>query len=184
MRTITSAVLGTMRQDEEFGDWWHSAPVPIGLLGGESMPITFLDMNPEKDPDFLAEADTALQHFLQFSEEDARAMSGAIYQNCMEFLNAVTYDEDDQPLWDITDPQEIWNFVEPRFVYVSRRYDGPRDIYVHISCNCEWEQEHGLQLVFRGGKQLTRISAEDGHLTDANEADAPTPIDLSLFKPQ
>lgn len=51
-------------------------------------------------------------------------------------------------------------------------------------CNCDWEYEHGLQFVFRQGRVLTRVSAEDGHLTEADAYDKPDSKDklLSQFR--
>ena len=37
--------------------------------------------------------------------------------------------------------------------------------YVVWENECEWEPEHGLQLVFRNGAEITRISDYDGHPT-------------------
>ena len=52
-----------------------------------------------------------------------------------------------------------------------------------MACECEWEQEHGLQLVFRQGKKLTRVSDQDGHLTKADAYGIPDNEDklLSAF---
>ena len=87
----------------------------------------------------------------------------------MEFLNAVGYDEMDKPLWEIKNKNEIWKYVYPQEIHITRRHRRDEDIY--LSVICEWEQEHGLQLVFRQGKQLTRISPQDGHITEADAYD-------------
>ncbi len=89
----------------------------------------------------------------------------------MTLLEAIGYDEADQSLKDITDPNEIWNFVHPSKIYVSRRHRRDKDIYIHITCRCDWEEEHGLQLVFRQGKKITRVSDIDGHLTESDAYD-------------
>nr|WP_206680680.1 hypothetical protein [Hymenobacter polaris] len=77
----------------------------------------------------------------------------------------VDFIEEDQPLRDIKDENEIWKFVWPTDIYVSRRPYNEPDIYVQVTCECDWEQEHGLQLVFKQGKKITRVSEQDGHLT-------------------
>jgi len=51
-----------------------------------------------------------------------------------------------------------------------------------VACECDWEPEHGLQLVFRQGRKLTRISAQDGHLTEADAYDKPDEEDELLSK--
>lgn len=50
------------------------------------------------------------------------------------------------------------------------------------TCGCEWEEEHGLQLVFKEGKKLTRISGYDGHITAADAYDIPDEQDELLSK--
>ena len=46
-------------------------------------------------------------------------------------------------------------------------------VYVQVACECAWESEHGLQLVFRQGATLSRVSDQDGHLTHADAYDLP-----------
>ena len=98
----------------------------------------------------------------------------------MDFLNAVEFDEADQPLWNIKDENEIWNFIYPQTIFVTRRHRHDENIYINVTCECEWEQEHGLQLVFRQGKILTRISAQDGHITEADAYNKPDNEDKLL----
>ncbi len=184
MKTISSKVLGELKQNEEFDDWWESEPVDIPFFDGKQIVITYMDLVPEDDPDFMGEADQALSSFLQKGNADRLALSELAYQNCMDFLQAVGYDEDDKPLWDIKDKEEIWKFIYPEQIYLTRRHRRDKDIYISLICECEWEQEHGLQLVFRQGKKLTRISAQDGHITEADAYDDPDEEDelLSQFE--
>jgi len=37
-------------------------------------------------------------------------------------------------------------------------------VYFSIEGNCDWEEEHGLQLVFRDGTEVTKVGQYDGHL--------------------
>lgn len=46
---------------------------------------------------------------------------------------------------------------------------GQLGLHVVLGCECAWEPEHGLQLVFRDGRRLTRISQFDGDLTGDGE---------------
>jgi hypothetical protein len=81
----------------------------------------------------------------------------------------------------IKDKNEIWNFVYPSDIFVSRRHRRDKDIYITLACECEWNKEHGLQFVFRQGKKLTRISNQDGHLTEADAYDKPDSKDKLLY---
>jgi hypothetical protein len=67
-------------------------------------------------------------------------------------------------------PGDVWSHV--RFgdtLYVKRRNKGGAEdgVYLTLECNCDWEREHGLQLVFREGKEISRVGPFDGHLTNA-----------------
>jgi hypothetical protein len=64
----------------------------------------------------------------------------------------------------VNDIADIWNFVYPTEIIVH--WNENADFYLCVSCGCEWEEEHGLQLVFKDGKQLTRASGHDGGFTD------------------
>jgi len=39
---------------------------------------------------------------------------------------------------------------------------------VKICAECTWEPEHGLQIVYREGSVLSRVSDQDRHLTHAD----------------
>jgi hypothetical protein len=181
-REIKSAVLGTLKQDTQLSDWWKSEAVEIPYFNNQKLAITFIDFEPDEDKAFVTEADQALAHFLQLTLDDRNAISSHVLKNCLEFLDAVEMDEQDDYLREIVDENEIWNFVEPSEIFISRRNRRDRDIYVQIDCNCEWEQEHGLQLVFRQGKKLTRISGIDGHLTESDAYDKSDEQDELLSK--
>ncbi|WP_187388189.1 DUF6985 domain-containing protein [Seonamhaeicola marinus] len=171
MKTIKSEIIGDLKQDEHFEDWWESEPIQIPFFSGEKMKITFMNCEPEIDTEFIKEADEALKTFLKKTEDDRFLASGLVYKNCMEFLNAVQFDEADQSLRDINDKKEIWNFVEPRSLLVTRSHDLHEIIYINLACECEWEQEHGLQILFKKGDKLVRVSEQDGHISepDSNE---------------
>jgi hypothetical protein len=92
------------------------------------------------------------------------------------------YDTVTPDLSNLKDPNGIWDFVNPSGIYISRRHRRDMDVYLAISCGCDWEEEHGLQLVFKQGKKLTRISGHDGHITEADAYDIPDEQDELLSR--
>ena len=164
MTTIKSEIIGVLRQNDKFDDWWESELIEIPFFDNKKLKITFTDLNPSQDLTFIQDADIALRSFLEKRVTNRLTISDAIFKNCMDFLKAVEYDEADKMLWDIQYKEEIWNFVYPENIYVSR---SDADIYINAICECEWEHEHGLQLVFFKGIKLTRVSSQDGHLTES-----------------
>lgn len=179
---IVSKSIGTLFQNDQFDDWWESKLIEVPFLKNKAIKITFMDFIPERDTEFIKEADKALKIFLAKPESDRLLISNLAHKNCMEFLNAVEFDEADQPLLDITDKNEIWNFIYPQDIYITRRNRRDEYIYLNVTCECEWEQEHGLQLVFQKGEKLTRISQQDGYLIESDAYDKPDNEDELLNK--
>jgi hypothetical protein len=165
---INSKIIAQLTQDNDLSDWWKSEPFEIPFFDNQKLPIIFTGFMPENDNTFIEEADQALTHFLKLNVEDRNAISELAYKNCTDFLDAVDFDEADEPLRQIADRNHIWNFIYPTEIYVCRRPYKDQEMYVQIACECDWEREHGLQFVFRQGKKLTRISDQDGHLTEAD----------------
>jgi hypothetical protein len=66
----------------------------------------------------------------------------------------------------IKSADELWQHVqlgsEPM---VTRRPYGDKGIYISLECSCDWEQEHGLQIVFKNGLKINKLGGYDGHLT-------------------
>jgi len=179
---ITSQVVGQLTQDENFSSWWKSKAFEIPFFDNEKLTVTFMDYEPEHDRMFIKEADQSLMNFLKLDSSDRNSISELAYKNYMDFVDAVGPDDIDQSLREISDRNDIWNFIHPTEIYVTRRPYKEQDMYLQIACECDWEQEHGLQLVFRQGKKLTRISDQDGHLTEADAYGKPDEEDELLSK--
>jgi hypothetical protein len=180
MTELNSEVLGTLRQNPEMTNWWHCEPLQIPLLEIE-LGVSLIELDPTVDDQFIAETDTAFKNFLQLQSFDKLKMAPYIYNNFVEICSYL--DESDIPeKMRGAQPLSIWNFVHPTAIFVSRRQKNDKDIYIVLTCECDWEPEHGLQLVFRQGKQLTRVSDQDGHLTDADAFDLPDDQDELLSK--
>ena len=79
--------------------------------------------------------------------------------------------DDEQPPMTLEQASDVWSHVEfgTEFV-VSRRARGDDEdgIYFSLECSCDWEPEHGLQLVVRDGRTVSKVGAFDGHLTNAD----------------
>lgn len=71
----------------------------------------------------------------------------------------------------IQSQKDVWEFIHfgDEMYFCKRDYD--KKIYVSIECNCDWEQEHGLQIVIKEGKIVTKIGQYDGHLSNADSYD-------------
>ncbi|MCW3125117.1 MAG: hypothetical protein JWO03_775 [Bacteroidetes bacterium] len=181
--TIESQVIGQLTQEKTFPDWWTSDKIAIPLFDGQKLAITFMDFMPDDDAAFIPDADDALRSFLSMPVNSKQLYSNEVYRNCTDCLNELSDNDIPESVKNIKHENEVWKFVHPTEIYVTRRHRRDQDIYIQVACECDWEEEHGLQLVFRQGKKLTRVSAQDGHITEADAYDIPDEEDelLSQF---
>ena len=64
---------------------------------------------------------------------------------------------------------DVWAHVTlGREPIVSRRAYGDKGVYVSLECGCDWEREHGLQIVFKEGLRVNKVGPFDGHLTNSD----------------
>lgn len=76
---------------------------------------------------------------------------------------------------EITTAEEVWNYVDfGTIAIVSRRGNGDDRIYISLECECAWEREHGLQIVFRDGDVISKVGQFDGHVSNADAFDDPS----------
>ena len=163
--------LGTLSRHPDIEEWLVTKPVVIPFLGGSPVQVIFTDL-PNDDvlpPDVLE----AVANFFALGVEAKTEATKPVYQNYERIMEMVRDDEDDEFEFTVNAPEEIWSYVEPFEVCVSRRHRRDKDIYIQLICNCSWEEEHGLQLVFRRGNKLVYVSDSNGHLTKAVAYDLP-----------
>jgi hypothetical protein len=156
--------LGTVVEDADLG-WYRSAPTPVTVLGGTA--CRFVLVGYDDDPaqeDFHA----AIRTFLALDRSALDAAASSIYAYYREVMDAVLADGDDEWYVEIEDPQHVLDHVrlgdEPT---VSRDSFGNQHVYVSIECECDWDPEDGLQIVFRDGATVTKVGPYDGHLTNS-----------------
>jgi hypothetical protein len=152
-------ILGTLEIDRDVDEWLRSAPLTVPYFGGTKLSFV-LDGIVAGDPspgDFAA----AAASFLALNEEDRRAATRDVARHRNSFvgkgirrwLHALTGKTD-----------RLWESIRPTEIHVSRR-DEDQMVYVCVLAECDWDVEHGIQLVYREGRILNRVSSQDGHLT-------------------
>ncbi len=150
-------IVGPLKANPDYAGWYESEPVVIPYLD-QKLKITFTKGN---DSTFMAGAEVVLKRFLQLTTQNQNKDSEKIesyYQACVKELGIA-------PLT-IKESKDVWKFITPTDLFIEQNINGK--FYVTISCKCEWEKTHGLQLVFREGKKMTRASGHDGQLEDWN----------------
>jgi hypothetical protein len=155
--------LGPVTIDAQL-DGYRSQPMPVPVLGGKVCRIVVeeYDDDPRKD-----EFHVAIANFLRISPsvlKEAEPYIFRYYQNCNS-----NWEPEDEEFVAIESPAEVWRHVqlgsEP---IVTRRAYGDKGIYVSLECNCDWEPEHGLEIVFKNGLRVNKLGPYDGHLTNSD----------------
>ncbi|HUT61545.1 MAG TPA: hypothetical protein VNA25_27205 [Phycisphaerae bacterium] len=161
------AGLGKLTPDEDIEEWLASRPVSVPFF--EGLPLRFV-FNGMAEDDGQHEYVEAYTNFMTLTREDRKHASACVYRNYQEFVAAVGPED---VSCHIASAEDVWKHVRPTEIFVARRHRRDRKVYVQITAECDWEREHGLQIVYREGKTLSRVSDQDGHLTHTDAYDLP-----------
>jgi len=141
---------GTFTLDERSGWLESDATLEVPGLGVTG---TIVIDDPDADP---AEVSAVLRRLT--------ALPAAFRQTLTPFLWA--YYSDVAAEWRASEPlsapEDVWSQVEIGDELHVARHGGAW--YVDIESSCDWEPEHGLQVVLRDGDTLTKIGPYDGHI--------------------
>lgn len=157
---MTVPRLGEVAKDEQLG-WYRSKPIAIPMFGGKQCRIVLEGYDEdERKADFHV----AIANFLSASPAVLREADEPLYRYYKDFEEWWLEDEN-EPI----QPADVWRHVqlgsEP---VISRRAYGDKGIYISIECGCDWEEEHGLQLVLKNGLKVNKLGGYDGHLTNSD----------------
>jgi hypothetical protein len=110
----------------------------------------------------------AIRTFLALDRSALEAAASSIYAYYRDVMDDVLAAGDDVGYVEIDGPHHVLDHVRPGDEpTVSRDPYGDQRVYVSIECECAWEPEHGLQIVFRDGATVTKVGPYDGHLTNS-----------------
>ncbi|XVU28435.1 DUF6985 domain-containing protein [Actinoplanes sp. CA-054009] len=157
---------------EDPNEEWHTAgPVEIPLLGG---PPVLIILDGYADDETPADFHEAVRAFLTLDRSALEAAAPAIfayYRDVADSTDAVDVEID-------TPAGVLDHITLGREPTVSRDTYTDRRVCVSLECECAWEPEHGLQLVFRDGRTITKVGPYDGHLTNASAYADPSLTDV------
>ncbi|WP_017916721.1 hypothetical protein [Xanthomonas sp. SHU 308] len=151
-------VLASLQPDED-GNLWSEA-VPVPWMRGS---CCFVLVGCEAG-DVPVDAAPAIETFLQLDAAVFAAAAPhvfAYYRHTQALCAKYGW-----PSPDIADPAEVWAHVQFGSEAYLRRYRDGR-LRISLECNCDWEAEHGLQLVFADDGRICKVGPFDGHLSHA-----------------
>ncbi|MEU4689597.1 hypothetical protein [Actinoplanes sp. NPDC023714] len=158
--------LGEVAPDAVFPELWlRSDPVPVPVLGGRPCRFIVEGYDGDRAPeDFHA----AVRTFLALDHAVLEAAIPHLWAYYRDITDDVLAAGDDDWYVEIAGPERVLDHIRLGDVpVVTRDHHADRHVYVSVECACDWEEEHGLQLVFRDGAEVTKVGPYDGHVTNA-----------------
>ncbi len=102
--------------------------------------IDFFQNMDDEQKDFLIKE--SIKYYLEFKE-----ISGHTCRNIPEDI----------------DGEEILNYIYPKVMYIGNEDEEPEKMEFIVECDCEWEPEHGLEIVVYDRKVI-HVGSYDGDI--------------------
>ena len=148
---MKSRIVGELKSVEYDPDFFESEPYPIPYFENNKLKVGFIEA--EHQP-YLDGADNVLENFLKRDLVERKKDSQLVFNY---YNTALKYGYTKS--LGIKKIDEVWNFVRPSEIIVECDESGT--FYLNVSCECEWEEEHGLQLIFKDGLTLVRAGGHE-----------------------
>jgi len=156
------APLGLLTEDTE-NDWLVSDPITVAALNKE---CEFLLEGFEQDPR-PQEFSDAISHFLALDKAVLLGVENEIfsyYRDCVQFAKSEGFD-----VVDLSSADQVWQHIQfGDEILVCRRQTGDQGVYVLLECDCDWNEEEGLQIVFKNGNVINKLGPFDDFLSNAD----------------
>ena len=157
--------IGEVSRHPNIDEWLMSEPYALPCLKGHSVRFVFDGYTDEYQMDYQA----AIQNLINLDASALAAVAPHVAQYCREMISI--YDPADRPDIRIVHASDIWGYIQfGEEMHVVRRAAGDDEegIYFSLESACDWEQEHGLDLVLRDGLAFTKVGPFDGHITNSD----------------
>ncbi len=152
--------LGEVFEEADYG-WHRSQPVSILMFGGQECEIVLVGYEEDAQKE---DFHTAIGNFLTAGSEVLRKADASLFEY---YKDHEKYLEGSIP--EIKNFDQLWKHV--RFAgeaLISRRHYADQRIYVSLECGCDWEREHGLEIVLKEGCIVNKLGPYDGHLENSD----------------
>ncbi len=96
-----------------------------------------------------------VEYLNSLSDEVIHSWASASIRYCDTFSEWVG-----KPTRTFDNPHDVFELIEPKTLIIDQP-NNPNEPIVHLSCDCDWEIEHGLELIVRNDKVLY-VGANNG----------------------
>lgn len=138
--------LGKLEHDPEF-EWSRSQPVKVNVLNERLLPFILEDG--WNQISLLRPIESSVANFLSLGPEHREQLTELVYKNYEEVRKIATV-----AALPMQEKSDIWKYVYPTDIFIKQSFDDP-EIYIIVCGNCKWEPEHGLQMVFKKGNEVS-----------------------------
>lgn len=162
-----AAWLGELEPDDAIPEDMRTRPMTLASFPGTTIRIHFAS-------DLMDEVERlaiVVRSFVELAQEPQRGAAQRMYANYLyvhKWVSRVYGPDVVSNIPRLTSPDEVWEHISVLSAEVTREENG--EWYAIVEANCAWEVEHGLQLVYRNGNELTRVSQFDGHPDGPDDA--------------
>lgn len=176
------AVLGALARHPHIDGWVQSELVRIDSLGGHRFRFVFQESATVDDE---VAVPSALQNLLRPDLNLVAQAEGHVFRYFQDTMRLLG---EDAPELTVATAAEVWRYVEfGESIHVHHERGDqfvPAGVYLSVECECAWEAEHGLQLVFRDGLEVVKVGMYDGHLTNAHAFADPRLASVVYWSPR
>ncbi len=148
---MKSKILGEIEPHKLDPELYFGQPIEVPYFDNKKIKVGIGNANHEET---LIESDRVLAKFMSLNSTDRTNHSKPIveyYESCVNFGICDKIE--------MNSHNEIWNYVNPTEILVDSEIGS--GFFVMVSCECQWEPEHGLQLEFRNGTELVRAGGHE-----------------------
>ena len=164
-RTVVDPLLGTLTYDDGH-EAYVSEPKAIRFLGGRRVRFALAEYFYDRVPDELR---VAVKNTLDARPAILTAAEEHVIRYRQDMLTLYEVPKGD--VSKLKKPRDVWAHVRFGDLFdVSRREQGDSQdgVYVSLECNCDWGVEHGLQVVLRDGRSITKVGMFDNIYTNVD----------------
>lgn len=169
-------------------DGWQTPPTPLRCMGGHEVRFRIWDPPDEAELELLG---AAITNLASAGPELLESATEPVFQYYADITGEFCAEEREAyGMPDIAQAADVWQHVQLGRTPSLSTTVGSRSAYLHtdvayvtFECECAWEAEHGLCLVFIDGERLGRVSSFDGHPTWAHACADASLLDV-VYRPR
>jgi len=144
---------GKISKDRYVSNIYHSEPITLKFPVDATTVISL-------HADNMTELKSCGASFRKFASIDM-SYKDELEKHMFEFYTRVKqYETSSNRIVSIASPNDIWKHITTNSMVIKIQ---DNSVYIQIELDCDWDAEHGMQIVYRDGDQLVRVGENDGN---------------------